>query len=89
MADNQDISYNKAKLLTKAYYKLLRDVASDHPHDMEQQDRIMQQENEPRLSWQTLLQTDVQQVAITQQAQGSMIPQTVEFQKLHLHNYLY
>jgi len=59
IADSQEISFSKAKLLTKAYYKLLRDVAEDIAVPSL---RMVQQQNEPRLSWQTLLQTDTQQL---------------------------
>lgn len=59
IADSQEISFSKAKLLTKAYYKLLRDVAEDYAVPSL---RMGHQQNEPRLSWQTLLQTDTQQL---------------------------
>jgi len=61
IADSQEISFSKAKLLTKAYYKLLRDVAEDYAVPSI---RMGHQQNEPRLSWQTLLQTDTQQVGM-------------------------
>lgn len=66
--DSEEISFRKAKLLTKAYYKLLRESATPivdpqiqvlmHRGNVKEGKRI----GEGRLDWQTLLGTDLQEL---------------------------
>lgn len=63
--DSEDVSFRKAKLLTKAYYKLLRDSSFpiiDPQLQVQQQQQLERASSKrigaDRLSWQTLLSTD-------------------------------
>lgn len=65
MAGGQGVSFRSCKLLTKAYYSLLRDTSGESKggggglQDLRQR---ISSKDDPKLSWQTLLQTDGQQL---------------------------
>jgi len=62
MAEGQGVSYRSCKLLTKAYYSLLRDPVPAQP-SLTAQTLSRTSRKDPKLNWQTLLQTDTQQLA--------------------------
>jgi len=61
MAAGQGVSFRSCKLLTKAYYSLLRDPVPPQTMDLSQ--GRVSSSKDPKLSWHTLLQTDTQQLA--------------------------
>jgi len=63
MAAGQGVSFRSCKLLTKAYYSLLRDPVPPQTLDHAQGPGRASSSKDPKLSWQTLLQTDTQQLA--------------------------
>eukprot|EP00092_Neocalanus_flemingeri_P027521 GFUD01029856.1.p1 GENE.GFUD01029856.1~~GFUD01029856.1.p1 ORF type:complete len:237 (-),score=102.02 GFUD01029856.1:177-887(-) len=64
MAGGQGVSFRSCKLLTKAYYKLLRQPVAQTTTSHQQQAIIrLNSKDDPKLNWQTLLQTDGQQLA--------------------------
>ena len=78
--DSEDVSFRKAKLLTKAYYKLLRESASpivDPQLQVERQQRMERATSkrigEGRLSWQTLLRTDPSELKRTVAGLGNTV----------------
>jgi len=59
MAEGQGVSLRSCKLLTRAYYSLLRDGQAPVHHPPPPRPRT----DDPKLDWSTLLQTDGQQLA--------------------------
>ena len=66
MAGGQGVSYHSCKLLTKAYYKLLRDPASPGvvAPPLPSQPYTINSGPNTKLSWQSLVKTDTKQVSI-------------------------
>jgi len=62
MAGGQGVSLRHCKLLTKAYYNLLREQQVPVTSPVREKARFAGRQD-PKLSWQTLLQTDGQQLA--------------------------
>jgi len=64
MAGGQGVSFRSCKLLTKAYYNLLREpvVTSPTTHSHQPASRG-KSKDDPKLNWQTLLQTEGPQLA--------------------------
>ena len=61
----QGVSFRSCKLLTKAYYNLLRDpVAPSNTQPQPQVAIRLNIKDDPKLNWQTLLQTEGQQVQL-------------------------
>jgi len=64
MAGGQGVSFRSCKLLTKAYYNLLREpVAQSSTLPRPQATVRLNSKDDPKLNWQTLLQTEGQQLA--------------------------
>ena len=59
MAEGQGVSLRSCKLLTRAYYSLLREDQAPAHHPPPPRPRT----SDPKLDWSTLLQTDGQQLA--------------------------
>ena len=69
LAGGQPVSYDSCKLLTKAYYKLLRDpaVISDVTSTVQPQKLYTHNGSDNSiLNWQSLVKTDTQQVTFKQ-----------------------
>lgn len=62
MAGGQGVSFESCKLLTKAYYSLLRDSRTAVNTQQHMGRQMMSAKDDPKLNWQTLLQTDGQQL---------------------------
>jgi len=65
MTGGQKVSYQSCKLLTKAYYSLLRDtrgVSNDSSEILALRKTRKSAKDDPKLGWKTLLQTDGQQL---------------------------
>jgi len=64
MAGGQGVSFRSCKLLTKAYYNLLRDPMAPTSSSLQQPVIVrLNSKDDPKLNWQTLLQTEGQQLA--------------------------
>lgn len=64
MAGGQGVSFRSCKLLTKAYYNLLREPMAPSTSTPQPQIAIrLNSKDDPKLNWQTLLQTEGQQLA--------------------------
>ena len=64
LAGGQPVSYDSCKLLTKAYYKLLRDPAISDVTSTVQPQKLYTHNcsDNSILNWQSLVKTDIQQV---------------------------
>lgn len=62
MAGGQGVSLRTCKLLTRAYYSLLREEAGSTPPVVLPLGRNIVRRDDPKLDWNTLLQTDGQQL---------------------------